>query len=273
MARPAETYTHGHHDSVLRSHRWRTAENSAAYLLPVLSAGMSILDVGCGPGTITLDLARRVAPGRVVGIDAVEAPLRSAAADAEGAGIANVEFGIGDAYDLGGVGGGPFDLVHAHHVLQHLARPVDALREMARACRPGGWIAARDADYRTIAWYPELPELDRWLELYDGVHRSNGGEPHAGAHLLAWARAAGLERVSASASTWCYATPAERSWWGDLWADRVTASDFADQAVAGGFAERSELDRIAAAWRAWSTHADAWFAITSGEILARVPSA
>ena len=66
----ADRYTHGHHESVLRSHRWRTAENSAAYLLPHLAPGQRLLDVGCGPATITLDLAARVAPGAVVGIDA-----------------------------------------------------------------------------------------------------------------------------------------------------------------------------------------------------------
>ena len=52
-----EVYTHGHHESVLRSHTWRTAENSAAYLVPALRPGMDLLDVGCGPGTITTDLA------------------------------------------------------------------------------------------------------------------------------------------------------------------------------------------------------------------------
>ena len=75
MTGPADVYTHGHHESVLRSHKWRTAENSAAYLLPHLTPGMSLLDVGCGPGTITIDLARRVAPGRTIGLDRVEAPL------------------------------------------------------------------------------------------------------------------------------------------------------------------------------------------------------
>ena len=63
------TYTHGHHESVLRSHRWRTVENSAAYLIPHLRPGLSLLDVGCGPGTITADFAGRLAPGRVCGID------------------------------------------------------------------------------------------------------------------------------------------------------------------------------------------------------------
>jgi ubiquinone/menaquinone biosynthesis C-methylase UbiE len=62
-------YTHGHHESVLRSHRWRTVENSAAYLVPFLRPGLDLLDVGCGPGSITQDFATRVAPGRVCGLD------------------------------------------------------------------------------------------------------------------------------------------------------------------------------------------------------------
>ena len=64
-----ERYTHGHHEAVLSSHRSRTAENSAAYLLPHLEAGQRLLDVGCGPGTITADLAALVAPGQVVALE------------------------------------------------------------------------------------------------------------------------------------------------------------------------------------------------------------
>ncbi|MGD0692902.1 MAG: methyltransferase domain-containing protein, partial [Acidimicrobiales bacterium] len=66
---PLDRYTHGHHESVLRSHTWRTAQNSAGFLLPHLKSGDRLLDVGCGPGTITMDLADLVAPGPVVGID------------------------------------------------------------------------------------------------------------------------------------------------------------------------------------------------------------
>ena len=83
--RAPDVYPHGHDDSVLRSHRWRTAENSAGYLLPHLSKGQRLLDEGCGPGTITVDLARRVAPGLVVGLDREDRPLREARAYAAGA--------------------------------------------------------------------------------------------------------------------------------------------------------------------------------------------
>ena len=75
MAATSDTYLHGHHDSVLRSHRWRTAENSAGYLLPRLRPDARVLDVGCGPGTITADPAGLVPDGEVTGIDAAEGVL------------------------------------------------------------------------------------------------------------------------------------------------------------------------------------------------------
>ncbi len=149
----SEVYTHGHTEGVLRSHRWRTAENSAGYLLPHLRAGQRLLDLGCGPGTISVDLARRVAPGPVVGVDRAEPPLREARATAAAAAVDNVTFAVGDAYQLD-FPAGSFDVVHAHQVLQHLSDPVAALVEMRRVCAPGGWIAVRDADYAAMTWHP-----------------------------------------------------------------------------------------------------------------------
>ncbi len=134
-----DRYTHGHHESVLRTHAWRTAENSAAYLLDSLQPGLDLLDVGCGPGTITMDLAERVAPG-----------LR-----------------FDDAR---------FDVVHAHQLLQHLTRPVEALKEMYRVMRPGGILGVRDSDYAAFAWAPRDPRLERWMHLYHQLTRRNGAE-------------------------------------------------------------------------------------------------
>ena len=264
----AETYTHGHHESVLRSHTWRTAANSAAYLLPRLAPGQELLDVGCGPGTITIDLAKLVAPGRVIGIDAAESPLVGARDAAAAAGVGTVEFEVGDAYALR-YADEAFDVVHAHQVLQHLGDPVAALREMSRVCRAGGIVAARDSDYAAMTWYPEDPWLDRWLELYGQVARHNGGQPDAGRRLLAWSHAAGFEDVTPSASVWCFATPEDRAWWGGLWADRVVKSAFADGAVASGLSDAEELARISDAWRAWADEPDAWFIVPCGEVLCR----
>lgn len=257
------TYTHGHDESVLRSHRWRTAANSAAYLLPHLTSGLSVLDVGCGPGTITADLARAVAPAQVIGIEPVEAPLTEARAAAP-----TVDFRLGDVYALD-FPDGTFDVTHAHQVLQHLADPVAALREMARVTKPGGIVAARDADYEAMTWWPASPVLDRWLAVYRATCRGNSAEPDAGRRLLSWAQEAGLE-ATGSASAWCFADPADRAWWGGTWARRALDSDFAAQAVEQGHVDRAGLEEISAAFTAWSQASDAWWVIVHGEILARV---
>ncbi|MGF1663580.1 MAG: methyltransferase domain-containing protein [Kineosporiaceae bacterium] len=261
------TYTHGHHDSVLRSHRWRTVENSAAYLAPWLRAGLDVLDVGCGPGTVTVDVARRVAPGRVVGLDASEDVLAEARAAAAGAGV-DVRFETGDVHRLDHADRS-FDVVHAHQVLQHLADPVAALREMRRVTRPGGLVAARDADYSAMTWFPPSEGLTAWSQLQDRVHRAHGGEPDAGRRLRSWALAAGFDHVASSASVWCFATVEDREWWSSLWAERVTSSGLATGALALGAATRDDLEGIARAWRAWGAQPHGWFAVVHGEILCR----
>ena len=264
----SERYTHGHHESVLRSHQWRTAANSAGYLLGDLRPGLHVLDVGCGPGTITLDLARRVPGGRVVGIDQADAALAAARSAAEHAGVDNVSFEPGDAYDLA-FDDRTFDVVHAHQVLQHLTDPVAALREMRRVCRRDGVVAVRDSDYPAMAWHPAEPALDRWLALYCLVARSNGGEPAAGRHLTSWARAAGFRRVTSSASAWCFAVETDRRWWGETWAERVVSSALAERAVEIGAATRDELADIARGWRRWVADPDGWFGVLHSEVLCR----
>jgi SAM-dependent methyltransferase len=266
MADIRAPYLHGHHDSVLRSHRWRTAENSAAYLLPWLTRAAHVLDVGCGPGTITAGLASRVPAGRVVGIDAAAEALPAARAEAARRGQRNVSFGVGDVRRLG-FPDATFDIVHAHQVLQHLTDPVAALAEMRRVCRPGGAVAARDGDYGGFLWFPGDPELAEWLALYQDVARATGGEPEAGRRLLAWARAAGFADVRASASVWLFATDDERRWWGGLWADRLTQSDFGEHAVRHSLATRADLHRLAGAWHRWADSDDGWFLIPHGEIV------
>jgi SAM-dependent methyltransferase len=264
----AESYTHGHHESVLRIHSWRTVENSAAYLAPYLEAGASVLDVGSGPGTITIDLARRVRPGAVVGIDVAPEIVARAAGLAASEGVANVEFRVGDAYALD-FGDAAFDLVHAHQVLQHLGRPVDALREFRRVLKPGGLIAVRDVDYGGVIWSPPSAGLTRWLELYHDVAAGNGGEPDAGRHLTRWVREAGFTDIRATASTWVFSTPLEREWWGNSWAERATQSQFAAHAIESGHSNPTELERIAAAWREWAADDDGWLLMPHAEVVAR----
>ncbi|MFD7299436.1 MULTISPECIES: class I SAM-dependent methyltransferase [Streptomyces] len=270
MPRAQETavYTHGHHESVLRSHTWRTAANSAAYLLGVLEPHMRILDIGCGPGTITADLAELVPDGRVTGVDRAAGVLEQARATADGRGLRNVDFAVADVHALDHPDD-TFCVVHAHQVLQHVGDPVQALREMKRVTRPGGWIAVRDSDYAAMTWYPASPGMDDWLALYRRVARANGGEPDAGRRLKSWALRAGLTGITATSATWTFSTPEERAWWSGLWADRTLASEYARVAVGGGHATEEELRAVSEAWREWGRQEDAWFSVLHGEMLCR----
>ena len=100
--------------------------------------------------------------------------------------------------------------------------------------RPGGTLAVRDSDYAGFVWAPRDPLLERWNELYHAVTAHNGAEADAGRFLLGWVQQAGSPRSRPTSSTWTFAEPERRAWWGSLWADRVELSGFAEQAVAYG---------------------------------------
>jgi ubiquinone/menaquinone biosynthesis C-methylase UbiE len=265
---PTDRYTHGHHESVLRSHTWRTAQNSAGFLLSHLKSGDALLDVGCGPGTITMDLAELVAPGRTIGIDRSPEVIERARDAADARSLSNLSFEVGDVYNLN-FDDDSFDVVYAHQVLQHLSDPTRALSEMRRVLRDGGWLAVRDADYGEFTWSPPNEGLDRWMDLYHRITRHNDAEADAGRFLAGWVESAGFASLEPSTSEWTYETVEEREWWADLWADRVLYSEFARQGLEYGLATSEELSEISDSFRAWSDSADGIFVVVHEEVLAR----
>src|SRR6185503_13988946 len=135
-----ETYTHRHAAATVKQHAQRTADEAAAFLLPQLRAGMRLLDVGCGPGSITRGLAERVTPGEVVGVDLSADTLEAARRDAAARGLDNLRYEEGSVYALP-FPDASFDVAYAHQVLQHLRERDAALREILRVLRPGGLLA------------------------------------------------------------------------------------------------------------------------------------
>ena len=254
----------------MSSHARRTAANSAAFLTSHLRPGLRLLDIGCGPGSITVDLAALVAPGEVIGVDREPAVLEEARTLAAARGLGNVHFDPADIYALP-FEDDSFDVVYAHQVFQHLARPIVGLGEAKRVLRPGGLLAIRDSDYGTMVHAPSEPGLDRWLALYHQVTAANGAEADAGRHLKGWVEEAGYDDVLATASTWYYTDDAARRAWAELWAVRITEGAFADQAIGGKLSDADELAGLAAAWRAWATRPGGFFAFIHGEVIARKP--
>ncbi|KAK4692195.1 hypothetical protein P7C71_g4963, partial [Lecanoromycetidae sp. Uapishka_2] len=271
MALRENLYISGHSDSVLRWHSARTAANSAAYLLDSIRPDMHILDIGCGPGSITADLAALVPQGQVVGIDVGPVSIEEARKMANERGLKNVTFDVGDAHALD-FPNHFFDIVHAHQVLQHAGNPPHALREWHRVTKPGGIIACREADAGSAAYYPESDDLAEFREMYAKAARSRNGEPNGGRHLIAWARAAGIERsqITATASVWLYSSPDERRYWAEMWASRITSSDLRKNVIEGGYCSQSDLDRYVEACRKWAADEDGWWTLLHGEILCHV---
>ena len=174
------------------------------HTLPLLeragvTAGMACLDVGCGAGEVTFDLASVVGPtGRVVGVDLDPTKIELGRGDAEQAGLTNVEFRVADIGD--GLGEGEYDVVYARFLVTHLRDPEDALAAMVRALEPGGRLVVEDIDYRGSFSHPESEAFERYEEIYELTAQANGGDPFIGARLPELVSGAGCVRVEPTIS-------------------------------------------------------------------------
>ena len=261
-----EVYQHGHHASVVTNHAKRTADKDAAFFLPLLRPGMRLLDVGCGPGSITAGLAKHVAPGETIGVDASRSVIDTARSLRD-ASLQSLKFEVGSIY-------APpfkpesFDAVFAHQVLQHLARPVDALAQMRNLLKPGGVVGVREVDWGSATFYPENDGMRRFLHLYYDLAHRNGGEPNAGRHMRRWFREAGFAETRITTSTTSYTDSAATREWANTYAERTLHSNIADKALEYGIATRSDLESMAAGWRAWGDDPDALYCFSHAEVVA-----
>lgn len=263
------SYTHGHHDSVVSVHATRRASEAAAFLLPHIEPGMRLLDFGCGPGTISIDLAAAVYPGgSVVGIDLSDSVIEQAATRAREIGATNITFEVNSVFDTG-YESESFDVAYAHQVLQHLDSPVRALMEIKRLLKPGGLVAVREVDWGTMAVWPGDTRIEEFRRLYAEVAAHNGGEPNAGRCVKSWLGEAGFSQVTLSASIWVHADPESCRWWGEQWAERVRQSNIAETALQNGIADEVELESIGNGWLDWLEKPDAFLMLAHVEGLGR----
>ncbi|OBT81579.1 hypothetical protein VE02_09934 [Pseudogymnoascus sp. 03VT05] len=196
---------------------------------------MKVLDIRCGPGSITIDLARLVSQGHVTGVEYVPDPLEEARVLAAAKGVTNVSFEIGDIHSLP-FEDDAFDVVHSHQVLQHISDPVNALQEMRRVTKVGGLVACRES--ASMTWYPQSDKLEKWKD------------------------------ITKTAGSWCFSNDEEREYWGGSMAQRLRSSG-ATLALKKGFSTREQLDEVAQGWDEFREDKDAWFGLLHGGILCR----
>ncbi len=234
----------------------RTVSESAGFLLSHLSPGMAVLDVGCGPGSITVGLGAVVSPGRVTGIDKQPLQVEAARARARQLTVTNVTFEVADAYDLP-FRDASFDAVFAHAVLMHLGEPVRALREMRRVLRPGGVLGVRDPDLGGSGFLvPMTDVLQQWRAVGARVRAHNNANPFPAREHRRLLLEAGFERTEASASVVCAGSPSETAAQAEWFRDQFQG--FASTALEQGWLDQAAVQTVLAALDEWGALADAF---------------
>ena len=258
--------SHGVTPGLRQDYVKRTAEHQAAFALPHLRPGMDLLDVGCGPGSITLGLARAVAPGHVIGIDHDKKHIQAARAMAVDNGVDNISFEIGDALNL------PFDncafeAVYENDLFTHLAQnAVRAAREAYRLLKEGGILAARDVDVQSAVWGNQsepIKELDRLMIAWQ---RERGSDVTLGKRLPAILREAGFIHIGKSVSADSKGDPESVQSHTQITLNLLDGP-FGKAILDNGWGDKATVERLKGAIRAWGGHPDSFFANVHVEVI------
>ena len=185
---------------------WRDARsNRTGSSSPsTLDESHPLLDVGCGPGTITVGMAQRVTSVHAIDFGASQIELARNRADHEC--IHNIEFTTASCYQLP-YGDESFDRVFSHALMEHLARPLKALAEIRRVLKPGGILGVCSPDFGARLLVPHSPELDDAAEACTALQSSNRGDLQVGRKLGSYLNEAGFDDVMFKARLECYPSP------------------------------------------------------------------
>ncbi len=263
-------YTMGFSDEMLESLRRYTAEASAAYLLPYLRPGLRVLDFGCGPGTISVGLAKAVAPGELHGVDMEESQIELARAVAEANGLDNAIFHVGDVTDMP-FEDGFFDVAHCHNVLMHIPDTGAVLAEVKRVLKPGGIIGCREMICGSSFTHPDFGVIRNAWDMFEDLLAADEGHPQIGKDLKAHIVEAGFTNVRMTASFDVYSTPADVAFIYEFANKWFLAPEITEAAIKYGAATQNLCDAIRDAYDRWKDHPGAFCGLAFGEAIAGRP--
>lgn len=261
-----EQRAHGVTPGLRRDYGTRTAEQQAAFVLPYLRRGMQLLDVGCGPGSISIGLAGAVAPGRVTGIDHDEKHVEAACRAAAVARVTNVCFRVGDALSL------PFeddffDAVFENNVFIHLAENAPrAAVEIHRVLKPNGFFAARDVDTDSVVWGHRTTAIRELDQLFIAWQRSRGSDTTLGSRLPDILREAGFVDVVKSVSADTKGDPESVRSHAAITLS-LLEGPFGRDALENDWVNLSTIGRLKDAVQEWGDHPDAFFGNVHVEVV------
>lgn len=266
-------YAIGHTAGAVTAHAGRSAGKHAKFLLPYLQPHFSVLDIGCGPGSITCDLAELVPQGHVTGVDFSSDVIATAASAAKERGVVNVRFEVGDVLGEQGLGfeDGSFDVVFCHQLLNHLRDPVAAMREMRRVCKTDtGILALREGIMHV--WYPDNARLADMDHILAAVMKAGGAAyPGAGKYLPAWAREVGFKKeevvytVNGSPNMGRGTRERMRGFFEDTFGERAALRGKAKYCGV----EEERVQRFYEASIEWCANSEAFQVLVCGEIVCR----
>ena len=267
---PAPTYTMGYANEFQKLLSRRNAAANARRLLPRLEPGMRVLDFGCGPGTISMGLAKAVEPGQLHGIDIEGSQIAMARAAATAGGHENALFRIGDVTAL------PFeddffDVAHSHDVLLHVPNTRAALAEVKRVLKRGGTISSREMIGEAIFFAPTTSGLDDAMATFLKLLRANGAHPDMGKDLKRVFLEAGFVDIEASASFDVYATTDDTFFFHSFAGGWFFSPDTVNTLTKHGLANREQFDDWRHKLDQWRDTPGAIAGIAHGEAIARKP--
>lgn len=255
---------------MLESLRRYTAEASAGYLLPYLRPGLRVLDFGCGPGTISVGLAKEVAPGELHGVDMEESQVELARAVAAANGQGNATYHVGDMAQLP-FEDGYFDVAHCHNVLMHIPDTRAVLSEVKRVLKPGGIIGCREMICESSFTSPDFGVIRKAWDMFEDLLAADDGHPQMGKELKNHLVEAGFENVRVTGSVDIYSAPADIAFIHEFANKWFLSPEITEAAIMYGASTRELCDAIRRAYDRWKDHPGAICGLTFGEAVAGRP--